>query len=465
VTPQSTFTVLVPVPRERIGELRSFLRTMNRKNMLGIADPANELVPFGKFDTLHFARFVILEDHTLEDLKVFGPEAEFPDAPVYLAFFGDCDGSASMLLADFADRAGAGLRQIFAYCEGFDPNCDLLQWMRAHSVRPSITYFNCLGRTVRQIREEAALAKALRGYLAQHLNAEPDGPGAAPKRQSLANTPQKLRASLICDVKEKGPVLTPPAPTPLLWYLCHRLPYYLAAVLIVIIVLLPLVTLPLASAFKVYAVDLLIIAAALAVFLVNLRRQETEDSEILTPVTNAHLQTLGEIDDYDVTNQYTLMASAKPGLFARWTTTAAWWVLDVAVPILYPCGNLARVKTIHSARWVFLDGKRRALFASNYDGSDEAYMDDFVTKVAFGLNIAGSQAASYPRTHFLLWEGGHREQEFKNFQTRHSLPTEVWYKAYPGLNLVHIARNTRIRRGLERETMSDTEIRRWFSEL
>ncbi|HMF07377.1 MAG TPA: hypothetical protein VKE72_10250 [Methylocella sp.] len=438
---------------------------MNRKNMPGIADPANELVPFGKFPTLHFARFVILEDQTLEDLKVFGPAAEFPDAPVYLAFFGDCDGSADMLLADFANLAGAGLRQIFAYCEGFDPNCDLLRWMQAHSVKPSITYFNCLGRTVRQIHEEARLAEVLRGYLAQHLNKERGDFGDVPKPRSLESAPQKLRAALICDVKEKGPVLTPPAPTPLLWYLYHRLPYHLAVVLIVILVLLPLVTLPLASALKVYAVDLLIIAAALALFLVRLRRQEIEDPEILTPITNAHLQAIGEIDDYDVTNQYTVVGSFVPGLFARWTTAALWWLLAVASPVLYPCGNLGRIKTIHSARWVFLDGKRRALFASNYDGSDEAYMDDFVNKVPFGLNIAFALGLSFPKTYFLLWEGAYREQEFKNTQNRHELPTEVWYKAYPGLNLVDIARNTRIRSGLERETMTDTEIRRWLSEM
>src|SRR5262249_38965154 len=152
---------------------------------------------------------------------------------------------------------------------------------------------------------------------------------------------QKLRAALICDVKEKGPVLTPPAPTPLLWYLCHRLPYHLAAVLIVILLLLPLVTLPLASALKVYAVDLLIVAAALALFLVHLRRHETGDPEISTQVTNAHLQALGAIDDYDVSNQYTVMGSLRPGPFARWTTAALWFAIDVLSPLLYPCGNLS----------------------------------------------------------------------------------------------------------------------------
>jgi hypothetical protein len=36
----------------------------------------------------------------------------------------------------------------------------------------------------------------------------------------------------------------------------------------------------------------------------------------------------------------------------------------------------------HFARWVFIDQKRRAFFASNHDGSLENYMDDFVDKIA-----------------------------------------------------------------------------------
>jgi hypothetical protein len=92
-------------------------------------------------------------------------------------------------------------------------------------------------------------------------------------------------------------------------------------------------------------------------------------------------------------------------------------------------------------------------------------MDDFVNKVAFGLNLTFGQGVGYPRTHFLLCGGANREQEFKNVQRRHALPTEVWYKAYPRLTLVDIERNTRIREGLERKTMTETEIRQWLSEI
>jgi len=38
----------------------------------GVFNPDNMLVPFQQIDTLHFARFVILEDATREDLLAYG---------------------------------------------------------------------------------------------------------------------------------------------------------------------------------------------------------------------------------------------------------------------------------------------------------------------------------------------------------------------------------------------------------
>jgi len=439
--------VVAPIVPGREIELRDLLLTMNRRP--GTAEPNNPLVPFGTFDTLHFARFVILNDSTLDDLKAFGPETEFSDAPIYLAFLGDCDGPADELLADFANRAAEGLRKIFAFCEGFDPNGDLLEWMRSRSVKPSATYVNWIGRTVRQIREEAVLHEALSKYLA-----------ALP----INGPPRDLRRELIRAVHDKGPQLTPEAPTPFSWQI-RRLLYVLAAALAIYLALLPILKLSIGMALFVYGVFLIFLATPLAIFLVHLRRHETTDPVILTPPSDAHLRALGALQDHDVTNQYTALGSFKPGVFSRWTTTIIWWLVNLATPVLYPRGHLARIKTIHFARWVFLDGKRRGLFASNYDGSSEAYMDDFVNKVSFGLNLTFGQGVGYPRTHFLLWGGAQREQEFKNVQRRHALPAEVWYKAYPGLTLVDIARNARIRQGLERSTMTETEIRQWLSEI
>ena len=57
--------------------------------------------------------------------------------------------------------------------------------------------------------------------------------------------------------------------------------------------------------------------------------------------------------------------------------------------------------------------------------------------------------------------GARREQCFKYYQRRHQLPTQVWYKAYRGLTLTDLARNQRIRQGLERAQMTDAEALAW----
>jgi hypothetical protein len=445
--------VAAPIVRGREADLRTLLLTMN--HCPGTADPNNLLVPFAAFDTLHFARFVILNDATLGDLSVFGADAEFPDAPVYLAFLGDCDGPAELLLADFAHRAGDGLRKIFAYCVGFYPNGDLLDWMRRNSVKAAASYVNWIGRTVRQIREEAALHDALANHLAWYPT------------DRIKDEPRQIHIALVRAVSENGPRLTPPAATPLGWQM-RRLRYILAAAAAAFIVALPLLLLSPGAALLVYCAVLLMIGAVAGVFLVCLRRHETTALDLRgqpKPPSDQHLLALGALQDHDVTNQYTALGSFRPGPLSRWTTTIVWWLVNLATPILYPRGNLGRIKTIHFARWVFLDGKRRGMFASNYDGSSESYMDDFVNKVAFGLNLTFGQGVGYPRTRFLLSGGAALEQDFKNTQRRHSLPTEVWYKAYPGLTLFDIARNTRIRQGLERTRMTETEIRQWLAEI
>jgi hypothetical protein len=110
-----------------------------------------------------------------------------------------------------------------------------------------------------------------------------------------------------------------------------------------------------------------------------------------------------------------------------------------------------------------MDNHRRLLFASNYDGSLDSYMDDFINKVAYGLNLVFSNGVGYPRTKFLLSGGAKEEMTFKYYLRRHQVPTQVWYKAYPGVTTADLARNTEIREGLESQTMTEAEARRWLA--
>ena len=159
------------------------------------------------------------------------------------------------------------------------------------------------------------------------------------------------------------------------------------------------------------------------------------------------------------------LASLKPGWLRLAITVVALRAVGLSAIFLYNRGRLARVSTIHFARWVLLDGNRRVFFASNYDGSLESYMDDFINKVAFGLNLVFSNGIAYPPTDWLVNRGAWREQMFKHFLHRRQVKTDVWYKAYPGLTNADLARNARIRQGLEKSHLSDDDARRWLAEI
>ena len=430
MTPQSSFMIVAPIAPGREGELRALLASMNRRP--GEVDPNNPILPFGQFGQLHFARLAILADPTVDDLQAYGVTP--PRFPIALAFLGDCDGDGDEFLAELAQRAGSGLRKVFSHCQGFSAQDDLLPWMKDRSARPAAMYVNWIGRTMRQIGEERALHDALRFYLDTH----------ADRVQGLE--PRALWEKLIGFTKDEIAAdrltLTPPAATPIGWQIGN----------IIHLIGVPVVLLLLAPLLLIYA----------PIFALQLRRRERHDPEVVPRPEPSHVQALAEIEDHDVTNQFSALGSVKPGLFRRWTVTFLVWLLDYGARHIYHRGYLTRVNTIHFARWVFLDDKKRLFFASNYDGSLESYMDDFINKVAWGLNLVFSNGVGYPRTDWLVLNGAKDEQKFKYYIRRHELPTEVWYNAHPGVTAFELDRNSRIRNGLEKSFMSDEEIGQWL---
>jgi hypothetical protein len=208
----------------------------------------------------------------------------------------------------------------------------------------------------------------------------------------------------------------------------------------------------------------LLIVIALVV-LIRLRHLEKTDPELCWRVDQAHSDELARFEDRDVTNQFTAMGSLKPGLVRLLTLIGILATVDYAARHFVRHGRLGRIRTIHFARWVFLDGKKRMVFFSNYDGTVESYMDDFINKTGFGLNAVFSNGIGYPRTDWLVQGGCKDEQKYRNFLRRHTLRTQVWYKAYPGLTAIDLERNIRIRKGLELQSMSEEESREWAALL
>jgi hypothetical protein len=454
--PQDNFVIVAPVRDDCLAGLRKMLAEMNLPGRTGFADPHNHRVPFGAFDTIHYARFVVLADNTLADRGYYpDPATDEKPLPTYLCFMVDCDGDATSLMEHIGQRAEAGLREIFRHCQGFETYANPLDFMRRHRVRPRTSYVNWVGRTVDQVRDEARLHGLLRDAL----------------RCTSARDPQLLRAELL-ELVSDCPLRDIP-PTPCSWRLrklAHMLlPIMLALLATVLAIWVAVLAIAacwhLIGKWTILAVPiaLALLSLLFAELLAVLRDHEQADPIIPQP---NDVRNLRDYEDHDVSNQYTAMGSIKPGRFRLYLEIAILYALNWIARHICNRGSLGRISTIHFAHWSpFLDDNRRGFFCSNYDGGHEAYMDDFINKAGFGLNFSFSSFIAYPVTAWLFAKGAWLEQDFKCFQRHHQIPTDVWYKAYPGLTAQDLARNSRIRNGYEKTTMSDDEIRRWVAEI
>jgi hypothetical protein len=424
--------ILAEIREGQLPGLRELLVSMN--DVVGHADPYNGLVPFGRFERLHVARFVILEAKTAQEIEGHAVEP-YPWSPS-LVFLGDFDGDSESFLLELALQAGPGLKRIFTFCKDFtEQQDDLLEWMKQRNTPPQANYVNWVGRTVRQIKEEAELHRSLAEIL----------PGIVDEvgRDDTRALRQKLLSHVELEKHAGRLSLTPPEPTPRDWKLANLLHKVGVPLMLLLISPLALLSAPLLAW--------------------RLRSLERSDPEIVIRPDREHIASLSLQEDRDVTNQFNVLGDVKPGLFRLLLLKFLLLLLDYSARHVYNHGFLTRVKTIHFARWVLIDHNRRLYFASNYDGSLEGYMDDFINKVAWGLNLVFSNGVGYPKTRWLIKQGAEREQQFKYTLRRHQLPSEVWYKAYPGLTAYDLSRNSRIRQGVEVRQSSDEEIRAWLS--
>ena len=429
MTPQSTFLYAAPVVPEQLQSLRTLLNSINQAP--GIVNLSNPILPFSDFETLHFARLLIVSDLASADRAAFDlPVQGLPD---YFVMMGEVDGSEIDFRTELIRRASSGLRALFLHCKGFREDDDLSLFLASSQVKASAQYVNWVGRTVLQERQEEALRRVLRAYVRQHQDS----------LQSLP--PQQIWTTLHRFVEERVAAgelqLTPPGPTPLGWRVRNL--FHLFWVPLALLLLSPLLLL------------------ILPVYLLALRKWETYDPTVAPPLDPTHAAELEFIENTDVTNQFSVFGSLKPGPLRRWSMRFFLWITDYAARHIFNHGGLARVSTIHFARWVPFDGGDRMLFSSIYDGSLESYMDDFINKVGYGLNITFGSGIGYPRTHWLIREGCRDEQTFKKILRRHQLATEVWYNALPGVTAANKHRNSMIRAGLESRPIGNQKIREW----
>lgn len=417
LTTQSSVPIMAEIQAGHEGELRALLEAAAQ-------DPANNpLVPFGKMPNVHFARFFILDAARTLDGHPLTPR---------LVFVGNVDGPTDAFLMVLCGVAGDGLDTIYQHCRDYPGRAGLLDFLRAHTLPVAAKYVNTIGRTVQQIHQEAALREAIQAFL--------DRTGS----QWVGASPRRVRAAIQELVEQESSLAwarRPVPPAPPTYVFGEKLHFFLIA-----------------------AAAILLFPAALAflpIWLFLLRRHETTDVATDIIPDDAWRQALAAQEDHGVQNPFTSAGYIKPGPFRRYTGIFIQWGTNFLARHIFNHANLIGVKTIHFAEWVFIDDKKRLFFTSNYDGSLENYMDDFVDKIAWALNASFSHGVDYPKTNWLILNGAYDEQVFKRFNIMHQLVAPFWYAAYQGLTALNIDNNAEIRAGLY-GAMDDSAARAWL---
>jgi hypothetical protein len=388
----------------KLANLEGLLQEIQDSNPTG-HHPA---LPLADLKRLHFGSMVIFKD----------PDGNYDPT---LVFENNFDGELDDYLEDLLERAAAGLHQIYSHCldyraAGSQDREEILAFLHAHIVRPNAYHIGNVGRGVTRIKQEEEMMDGIEAFL--------DGFA----REGLENvSPSSVRNSIQQFVESKPEWAWARQAQKRMTFAERLIPW----AKVIGVGLLVLILLPLLLPF-------------LIIYVIALRGHEiTDHSEIPSP-EQGHIQQLARREDHIVQNHMASLCYVKPGQFRRATLRGVLWLANLVARVSYK-GKLSGLGSLHFAHWVLIDNGRRLLFLTNYDGSWENYLDDFIDKAALGLTGIWSNTMDFPRTSFLVFGGARDGARFKAIARRTQAYTNVWFSAYPKLTVQGVDNNSTIR--------------------
>ena len=179
----------------------------------------------------------------------------------------------------------------------------------------------------------------------------------------------------------------------------------------------------------------------------RLRRKEEDDAPDKRAPSAAAVSEIMARENRCAQNHLAAVSTMKPGMLRRLLLRVVLWFIGVSTRFFRP-GTLQGIGTIHFARWILLPGTDKLLFFSNYGGSWESYLEDFILRAHEGLTGVWSNTEGFPKTENLAFGGAEHGDEFKSWGRRQQHPTRFWYSAYPELTTERVRINAAIRHGL-----------------
>jgi len=397
---QNPITLIVPIIPSKIKDLRTRLRQL-KDDLLH-----KKHLEFERIGTIHFARWVIIDDVDEEG----NPDHE----KAKLVFTSNFDGSKEDQVRDLCEKAPHILDSIYEFCAGYPVLSERTterrySYLLSHNIPASSFYRGSPNRSLKQILGE----NNLRNFLRQELDS-----------RSWKGISAKQVQKILVDKVRSRPEFE--------W---AREPFEMPRVnwpglILMVIVLLALspfiLTLILLVQWRYERNDPYF----------KLTRSELNEKEILK---------LESYEDLGYQNQFTQLVAMKAGKVRLFTFKLLMLFSRVLIKLKFVEGKLMGIPTIHFARWVLFDDNKRVLFFSNFDGSWQQYLGDFIDKSGWGLTSIFSNTTCFPKTRYLFWGGAYDEEHFLAWSRNTELQTQVWYNAYPELGIKNVNNNSRIR--------------------
>lgn len=418
-----------------------------------------------------------------------------PDSPRgHLVMEFSADGTEDVAIGRIAARIGDRLSPIFALAQGRGGG-DLAGFLRAHKVRlgqgwfgqPGLAFAGTPDMTVGRIRRETALADAL----AWQVGAQ-DGGIAALGRLEAIRKSVRADPALAWALTTPAALPVPPVTNTIalvfallgafirtylwplaipvllvlafgLWNALHTPLWPADATLIEKARALSLGAwtsgLWVLGVLCAFAVPVILLLGALYI---DLRKKERSDWLDERSISRKVLAEILKRENHLAQNHMVSITTLKPGLTRMFTIRLAFWLVAALAPRLFKPGFLGDIGTIHFARWVTLPGTRDLVFFSNFGGSWESYLEDFITRAHAGLTAVWSNTVGFPRTVNLIQQGATDGERFKRYARRSMIHTPFWYSAYPALTTDNVRSAAAIRVGLA-AAMTDEEAVTWLA--
>jgi Dyp-type peroxidase family len=186
-------------------------------------------------------------------------------------------------------------------------------------------------------------------------------------------------------------------------------------------------------------------------FFFAVRRAEKKDWIDTSQASLDHIAAIGKVEDAPgyAQNHILAIGEMKPGFLRAFAHAFALWGIRMIIT------------TIHYARWWRVPGTNKTAFYSNFNGSWESYLEDFITRARWGQTAVWSNWKGFPETKYLVFSGAEQGDHFKRWVRTKQRVVPFWYSRFPALTTDQIRNNALIHSGVAR-ARSNSEAEEWL---